>query len=337
MPMPPFPRLTPTLLAEWQATIGPDADARVSKQHVVSAVILRRFQDPKRNLLERLSVERPNQNERLMGARGAGVVPDFLAYATVSAEARWKMFEDGLHGTLCAIDGGSWPLSEEHQKILIGIVALHMARNIRYSAIHMDSWMTLVARERDRFLAEPDRLKILKREFLRRYGLHAAGVESLGELYDLAIQEVVDGQMPEKLARLFVEVKFFELLFWLPRASFELLRPKAGEFIIGDSPAVLLSDEQGRFGGVWQLGLGDATHVVLPLGPHLMVRVVLDGESRILVGQIGEAGARTMNEAQVRTANKYVFYRPGGKRREFVRETLRRAQAVRQESAGEGM
>ncbi|WP_261558924.1 hypothetical protein [Frankia tisae] len=73
----------------------------------------------------------------------------------------------------------------------------------------------------------------------RAYGLHAAGAEALGAAYDAAVQEAVDGELPDRLVRFQVEIKFFQLSVWLLHTSFQLIRPEAGE-IIGDSPMVLL-------------------------------------------------------------------------------------------------
>lgn len=60
----------------------------------------------------------------------------------------------------------------------------------------------------------------------------------------------MDGELPDRLARFQVEIKFFQLSVWLLHASFQLLRLEAGEFIIGDSPMVLLDHNRQRFSGV---------------------------------------------------------------------------------------
>jgi hypothetical protein len=324
MPMPLFPQLTPGLVAAWQAAVGPDTTKPIKDQHVVSAVVLRQFHDPHRGKLERLNVKRPEAREKLVNAKRTGFARDFLTYATVSAEARWQAIENDLPAALAAIDSGSEPLSDEHRATIMGIVALHMARNIRYSAVHDTTWRELVDRERARSLTDPQLVASLRREFRERYGLHAAGAESLGTAYDGAVQEAVDNQLPDRVARFQVELKFFQLSAWLRHASFQLLQPEGGEFIIGDSPTVLLDHDRQRFSGVWDLGLDSATHLAMPLRPDLAVRVALDGGGQFTLDRIDETSVGEANELQVRTALHYVFYRPAEKRRQFVRRVLRR-------------
>jgi hypothetical protein len=186
-----------------------------------------------------------------------------------------------------------------------------MARNIRYSALHDTTWRELVDGEHARSLTDPQLLVSLQREFHERYGLHAAGAESLGTAYDDAVQKAVDNQLPDRVARFQVELKFFQLSAWLRHASFRLLQPEGGEFIIGDSPTVVLDHDRQRFSGVWDLGLGNATHLVMPLRPDLAVQVALDGGGQFTLDTINETSVQEANELQVRTALHYVFYRPG--------------------------
>ena len=323
--MPPFPQLTSGLVAAWEAEVGPDPGKAIEDQHVVSAVVLRQFHDPHRGKLERLNVQRPDATEKLVSAKRTGFARGFLTYATVSAEARWKEIEDHLRAALAAVDSGNWPLPDEHRLTIIGIVALHMARNARYSALHAKTWRELVDRERVRSLIDPQRIQLLRREFRERYGLDAAGPEALGAAYDAAIQDVQDDRLPDRVARFQVEIKFFQLLFWLQHATFQLLRPESGEFFIGDSPTVLLDENRQRFSGMWDLGLDNTTHIHMPLRPGLTVQVALDGGGQFQLGTINDAGVQRANELQVRTALHHVFYRPGPKHRQFIRNVLRTA------------
>ncbi len=328
--MPPFPQLAPGLVAAWQAAVGPDPAEPIEDQHVVSAVILRQFHDPHRGKLERLNVKRPEAREKLVNAKRTGFARNFLTYATVSAEARWQVMENDLPAALATVDSGSWPIPDEYRLTIIGIVALHMARNARYSALHDKTWQELVDRQRARSRTDPRLSSSLQREFRDRYGLHAAGAEALDAAYDAAVQDAADDQLPDRVARLQVEIKFFQLAIWLRHASFQLLRPEVGEFIIGDSPTVLLDHTRQRFSGVWDLGLDNATHIAMPLRPDLATQVELDGGGQFTLGTINDSGVQRANELQVRTALRHVYYRPGENRRRFVREVLRQANRSQQ-------
>ncbi len=84
----------------------------VSGQHVVSKVILSRFagvSGPDAGLLYPFRLRYPDARHRLLGLDGCGKVPDFISYASGSAERLWKQTEDRLHDPLAALDNGTEP------------------------------------------------------------------------------------------------------------------------------------------------------------------------------------------------------------------------------------
>jgi hypothetical protein len=92
---------TPTSIVRRIRELAPQASAgHVSGQHVVSKVILSRFagvSGPGAGLLYPFRLRYPDARHRLLGPDGCGKVPDFISYASGSAERLWNQTEDRLH------------------------------------------------------------------------------------------------------------------------------------------------------------------------------------------------------------------------------------------------
>jgi hypothetical protein len=71
----------------------------INGQHVVTRVFLRRFADasgPDKGLLHPFALRYPQARHRLLGPDGCGKVPDFIAFASGSAELRGARSRPGL-------------------------------------------------------------------------------------------------------------------------------------------------------------------------------------------------------------------------------------------------
>jgi hypothetical protein len=111
----------------------------VSGQHVVSKVILSRFagvSGPDAGLLYPFRLRSPDARHRLLGLDGCGKVPDFISYASGSAEWLWKQTEDRLQDPLAALDNGTLPVSAMHQAAIKDAIALHYARSTAARIVH---------------------------------------------------------------------------------------------------------------------------------------------------------------------------------------------------------
>src|SRR5690348_1417823 len=79
--------------------LGPEAHKRIMNQHVVSRVILKGFAAPgpgsKGWQLTPFDL-RLGHELRARGLRGCGKLPNFLEFASESAEQLWKTVEDQL-------------------------------------------------------------------------------------------------------------------------------------------------------------------------------------------------------------------------------------------------
>jgi hypothetical protein len=86
-----------------------EADNRIRNQHVVSKVILKGFAAPaSRGVGWQLTPFDLHLGHELKprGLAGYGKVPDFLQFASASAEQLWKSVEDQLHDAIAAARSG---------------------------------------------------------------------------------------------------------------------------------------------------------------------------------------------------------------------------------------
>jgi len=116
----------------------------VSGQHVVSKVILSRFagvSGPDAGLLYPFRLRYPDARHRLLGLDGCGKVPDFISYASGSAERLWKQTEDRLQDPLAALDNGTLPVSAMHQAAIKDAIALHYARSTAARIVHFRTFV----------------------------------------------------------------------------------------------------------------------------------------------------------------------------------------------------
>ena len=85
----------------------PDAARHVPGQHVVSQVILKQFTEPYGRkgevLLAVLNREHPASKMTIGGPGKFGKVPDFVRFASGSAEELWQQTETRLHDALEAV------------------------------------------------------------------------------------------------------------------------------------------------------------------------------------------------------------------------------------------
>jgi hypothetical protein len=101
----------------------------------------------------------------------------------------------------------------------------------------------------------------------------------------------------------------------LSHVSIEVIHPEVGEFLIGDSP-VLVVDRSGRNGPLEGVNLETASQVLMPLGPATMIACGPTDATGVLPDHL----VKGLNAMQVRAASKHVFIRPGSGLDAFVRE-----------------
>ena len=298
---------------------------RVTGQHVLTKVILRRFaaeSGPDKGLLYPFRLRYPQARHQLIGPDGCGKIPDFIPFASGSAERLWKDTEDKLHDALAAVDNGSLLDSPAHMATIKDAIALHYVRSSAARIVHVRTWLRVLAASRARWLTNWRWL--LEAEFYRVKGFYAAGDQALSVFLDQMMQPSIDRAVSGQLFRVRVEDLFRRAREWMSGQGLEILSPASGEFLIGDVPALTMRYDRSRAGVLGGIALGDANTVIMPLGPRHLAAL---GRTN-LVGKLSPDQVVSVNALQIASAIEWVYLRPGGGLEHNVRLLAARRQAA---------
>lgn len=224
--------------------LAQQADERIENQHIVSKVLLKGFaargDDSGGWQLTPFDMLHGHEM-RSRGLKGCGRIPNFLKYASRSAERIWQIVEDQLHDAIKAARTGQLFYDESHVQTIISAIALHLVRSIRYLEIHHNAVEQAAVNVRSEATIRYQRQ--LEAEFLRRHGLLAVGPEALSTILDEPINEWLQLEEQGALARASIERMFWRVRETLLGQSIEVLRVPVGqELLIADCPAITLQN-----------------------------------------------------------------------------------------------
>lgn len=293
-----------------------NAESHVGNQHVVSRVLLKGFASrghgAKGWQLTAFDVER-GRELTTRGLRGCAKIPDFLKFASASAEALWQEVETRLGPPVETARSGNLHGSHPYNDVIKDGIALHFVRSPRFLDVTQASAAEAMTGVR---LETPYiRKDLLAAEFYRRYGFHAGGVEALRVLLEKPLddwQKLIDDGA---LARVSMEMTYERVRATLQPLSLEILHvPPGCELLISDAPAFTFCAD-GR-AGITQvnMAIGDSHGIALPLARDCLAVT----SPSFLDTEITPEAVDMFNTIQVRIARKQVYYHPSGKLRRFA-------------------
>jgi hypothetical protein len=297
-----------------------EANKRVKNQHVVSKVVLRGFAAPgSRGLGWQLTSFdlRLGHEQKPRGLSGCGRVPDFLTFASESAEQLWKSVEDQLHNSILAARAGNLHAHNVYVEAITDCIALHLVRSIRYLKLHQ----AIIAKSTESVRKEAlhSRRAMLESEFRRRYGLEAAGPEALAIILEGPIAKWQELDQRGALIRTSMEAMFRRVREALRTQAVEVWHaPRGHELLISDSPAVTFRYLAGNKGIESNVAIGDSDSIVMPLARDCLVAIgpkAQDG--KLLPDQVS-----FFNQLQIVVGYRYVYYHPTSRLGEFVQAML---------------
>ena len=300
--------------------LEPEAHKRIKNQHVVSKVILKGFAAPGPGgtgwQLTPFDLHL-GRELKARGLRGCGKLPDFLEYASESAEQLWKSVEDQLHAAIGASRAGHFHDQDAHAEAMKDGIALHLVRSLRYLEIHRASVTHSIENVRQEALHS--RRALLQAEFRRRYGLLAAGPEALGMLLDEPISKWRSLDTRGVTVRTSMESMFRRVRAALRRQAVEVWHVPIGyELLISDSPAFTFRYLDGNTSVLPNVAIGDSHGIALPVARDCLVVIGPEAkDDELLPGQVS-----LFNELQVTVSHQYVYYRPGSGLKIFVQTML---------------
>jgi hypothetical protein len=144
--------------------------------------------------------------------------------------------------------------------------------------------------------------------YLMKHGLYPpAGDRSRAEIADDLLSQTIQLVDSGVLFRLRVVDLFEKARVMASWMGLRILRPRRGEFLIGDVAAIPIDETRGAFDLSGGVAFGDATMIVLPLGPRRLAALVR-GPDRF--DAILESRVRQLNALQVANAKTHVVMRP---------------------------
>jgi hypothetical protein len=300
--------------------LEPEADKRIRNQHVVSKVILKGFAalgPPGAGWQLTPFDLYLGHEQKPRGLAGCGRVPDFLPFASASAEQLWKSVEDQLHDAIAAARSGHLHNENSHTEAIKDCIALHLVRSIRYLEMHRS--IITKSTEDVRRRAMQSHKAMLQTEFRRHYGLEAAGPEALAVILEGPISEWRELDARGALVRTSMEAMFRRVRETIRTLAVEVWHVPCGyELLISDSPAITLRYLAGNTGIEPNVAIGDSNCIVLPLARDCLVATGPEAkEAELLPDQVN-----FFNHLQIKVSHRHVYYHPRSSLKAFVQATL---------------
>ncbi|WP_404870996.1 DUF4238 domain-containing protein (plasmid) [Kitasatospora griseola] len=318
-PTPPAPGRTDAqeLLAHIRQ-LEAEPNKPVSRQHVVSQVLLRRFAAPGRgstgNLVSWLDLHHPERHCKDKGTKALGFETDFVAFASGSLEELWNATEQRMGAAFAVLDDPAALGDREIAGTLRDTVALHFIRSLRFREVHNKAWKETYDAGLRRLLGE-DRSR-LDAAAVAEFGIYPgtqAAAEYFAQRFMETSQHLVDSGAVLRTA---IEERFHRAREILAPHSVNVLVPAEGEFLIGDSPAITFAYTNVPTQGVFGVPLGNAHTAVLPVGPQHLIAI---GGPTSEVRRIPRDEVDALNTVQIQAAVRHVYFRPGSSLPRFVR------------------
>jgi hypothetical protein len=284
------------------------ADKRITNQHVVSKVLLRGFAAPgPRGAGWQLTPFdlHLGHEQKPRGLGGCGRVPNFLTFASESAEQLWKGVEDQLHTAIEAAAAGHLHDQSGHIEAIKDGVALHLVRSLRYLEIHRA--IVAPSIENVRQTALQSKRAMLEAEFHRRHGLVAVGNEALATVLEEPISKWRALDERGAIARVSMEAMFRRVRAVVRSQAVEVWHaPPGSELLISDSPAFTLRYLGANANIQLNIAIGDCHGIAMPLTSGCLVVIgPQDTDDELLPDQVSY-----FNRLQIEVAHRHVYYRP---------------------------
>jgi Protein of unknown function (DUF4238) len=297
----------------------PEAAQNEPDQHVVSKVILKQFTQPWGTkgelLLASLNVRHPERKIVRAGSARFGKIPDYLRFASGSAEDLWGATETRLHEPLEAIKRDDRIADPSHEAVIRDAIALHFIRSIPAAALHQTTWRERMEAARQQWRDNPEMLQWIHVHVFGWWTDDPARLElALDEFYRPVDELVSSGA----IFRVSLEDRFQRARAGFQAFELKILASPDRKFLIGDVPVLAMREGHGGLGIFDGVGLANADEIVLPLTPQHVAVLGQGSQSR----KATAAEVDRYNTLQVRLAYRHVYFKPAGGLEPFIRSLL---------------
>lgn len=300
--------LEPTLTRITELQSSPD-ERRISKQHLVSKVLLKLFAHRDKGAMNVRVVNLAYGTSVRKKPAAVGYVKDFVRFRSEAAEVIWAKTEDRLPAALKAVDNRTIVAHPDLVTTLIAAIVLHYFRAEQTKRTHEQVWAESIATMKAELLTHPDRLRQLCRQ---KYGFAWDDEADLSHIVNDLVSGAVELHDTEVLFQARLEDLFRKGQERIATSQLEITESINAEFLLGDSPAVAF-----REGQLWpRTALLDAGTVALPLS-----RTKVASLGRVQVWhRVAPTVAERLNLIEVQQANRHVFFHPLSALDNFVRK-----------------
>jgi hypothetical protein len=297
----------------------PEAAQNEPDQHVVSKVILKQFTRPWGNkgelLLASLNIRHPELKIVRGGPARFGKIPNYLRFASSSAEDLWGATETRLHEPLEAIKRDDRIVDPSHDAAIRDAIAVHFIRSIPIAALHQMTWRERREAARQQWRDNPEILQWIHVNIFGWWTDDPARLERALDEFYMPVDELVSS---DAIFRVSLEDRFHRIRAGFQAFDLKILASRDRDFLIGDVPVLAMREGHAGLGIFDGVGLANADGIVLPLTPHYVAVLGQGNQSR----QATTDEVDRYNTLQVRLAYRYVYFKPVGGLALFVRSLL---------------
>jgi hypothetical protein len=279
-------------------------------------VILKQFAEPWGQkgevLLASLGVKHPDRKPIRGGPKRFGKIPDYLRFASGSAEDLWGQTEDKLHEPLEAIKRDDGITDLGHEAVIRDAIALHFIRSIPTAALHQVTWVEQREAARRQWRDKPELLQWAHVNLFGWWTSDPGRLEMALEEIHKPVDELIGSHA---VFRVSLEDRFERARSGFHAFDLKILTSHHREFLIGDVPVLAMRNGYGGLGIFDGVGLANADEIVLPLTPHHVAVLGQGSQDRVATS----AEIERYNALEVKIAYRYVYFRPKSNIHEFVR------------------
>jgi hypothetical protein len=283
-----------------------EAAPKVANQHVVSQALMRQFceitPDGKRLLMHSIA----NGRSSLRATKRIGNLTDFVKIDSQFTEDLWGKTENHLPSAISAARSGTLFASARYMETIKDAIALHFARSFELQQAHELIWTVGMKRTREIYMSNPSGLESL---FFKKYGLFPPSAKAAREIVSADLIALTQHLFDRGIVfRLRVVDMFETARQFLTSVGLQVASPPPGtEFLLGDVPAIPIDETRRALGVMGGVPFANATTVILPLAPDLLVALGRKDEYVTLPATF----VTQLNKFQIMKAHHQVFMRPG--------------------------
>lgn len=234
------------------------------EQHLVSKALSGRFCGPTSHGKRLFSHNLQFGTAKLLAPRAVGRLTNFVKIDSERTEQLWGLTEQDLPAAIDAARTRRVLQNPKHVAVIKDAIALHYARSLDTLDTADRVWQEGLVSVRERFLADRPMIEHL---YYLKHGFYATGAAVADEIAGDLLKEATTLYESGAAFRLRVVDIFEATRQMAASARLEIIRPRRGQFLLGDVPAISYPRDQQAFGTSERVPFGDAATVILPLSP----------------------------------------------------------------------